>query len=219
MYLTFVNPNLTSDIGVYRIKHKNPPTLDNLQLIQRENKEIRLNNIRYGNILVIVKNPQTKRWICKCDCGNTVELSTQSLRNGKLQYCGYLCKLNTKNRLKSKAEKLFSSYKRGAKSRKIEFFLSSEQFLSLIKQDCFYCGTKPKKLRYYSKYDNVSYNGVDRLDSDKGYMYDNCVPCCKYCNISKLDTPPLDWLNWIYKISYRKDKIKKFFLEKFNADK
>jgi hypothetical protein len=29
------------------------------------------------------------------------------------------------------------------------------------------------------------YNGIDRLDSSKGYVLENCVPCCSEINWAK----------------------------------
>lgn len=36
--------------------------------------------------------------------------------------------------------------------------------------------------RELSKY---VYGGIDRVDSSKGYTVDNCVSCCRECNVSK----------------------------------
>lgn len=33
----------------------------------------------------------------------------------------------------------------------------------------------------------VDCNGIDRIDSSKGYTEDNCRPCCTQCNTLKLD--------------------------------
>ncbi len=30
------------------------------------------------------------------------------------------------------------------------------------------------------------YNGIDRLDSSKGYTLENCVPCCEEINVMKM---------------------------------
>lgn len=32
---------------------------------------------------------------------------------------------------------------------------------------------------------NYPHNGVDRIDNNKGYEFNNCVPCCGDCNIAK----------------------------------
>lgn len=33
--------------------------------------------------------------------------------------------------------------------------------------------------------DPWKHNGIDRVDSSKGYTLDNCVPCCSKCNYAK----------------------------------
>jgi hypothetical protein len=43
-------------------------------------------------------------------------------------------------------------------------------------------------------------NGIDRVVPDKGYVYDNCVPCCKYCNRAKSDLTTEQFKNLIIKI-------------------
>lgn len=31
----------------------------------------------------------------------------------------------------------------------------------------------------------MTHNGIDRIDSLRGYEPDNCAPCCPTCNIAK----------------------------------
>ena len=53
--------------------------------------------------------------------------------------------------------------------------LTKEQFETIIKQPCYYCGIMQEK----------GFNGIDRMDSTKGYEIDNCVSCCTDCNLMK----------------------------------
>jgi hypothetical protein len=39
-------------------------------------------------------------------------------------------------------------------------------------------------------------NGIDRVDNTKGYSVDNCVPCCRRCNVAKADMTPDQFLGW-----------------------
>lgn len=64
------------------------------------------------------------------------------------------------------------SIKGNAKCRKIEFNLSDDDVNKLINSSCFYCGVE-------------NCDGIDRIDSKKGYELNNCVPCCKTCNLMK----------------------------------
>jgi len=57
------------------------------------------------------------------------------------------------------------------------FGITLEQFRDLIEDgNCYYCGS--------SLNDFVGYC-LDRIDNDKGYFVDNCIPCCPKCNIAK----------------------------------
>lgn len=82
--------------------------------------------------------------------------------------------------------KLYCYYRSGAKARGIEWDLSEEEVKSLIKADCYYCGEPPSKSQSVSYKDDFELvNGIDRVDSDKPYTINNCVPCCPTCNLMK----------------------------------
>ena len=53
--------------------------------------------------------------------------------------------------------------------------LTKEQFNNITKQPCYYCGIIQEK----------GFNGIDRMDSIKGYEIENCVSCCTECNMMK----------------------------------
>lgn len=66
----------------------------------------------------------------------------------------------------------FFRVKTSAKVRGIEFLLTEEQGIEMIKKPCTYCG-KPKS------------SGIDRIDSNGVYTIENCEPCCGTCNNRK----------------------------------
>jgi len=153
---------------------------------------------RFGRLTVIKRDysdPRNKAdkifWLCKCDCGNEKNIDGRHLRNGNTKSCGCL-----RNELTSKRSRLgfglantrerISRYKSNAKNRGLEWNLTEEQFTKLTKQNCYYCGAKPKN-QSKRKWQNGSYacNGLDRIDNTKGYTIDNVVPCCKDCNAAK----------------------------------
>jgi len=84
----------------------------------------------------------------------------------------------------------FAGYRYGAKLRNIWFDLTFHEFTVLSKQECFYCGVTPETSRRAinlntRKLEVVSRNGIDRLDNNQGYILENCVPCCRWCNTMK----------------------------------
>lgn len=96
-------------------------------------------------------------------------------------------------------------YKQGALSRGFEWNLSNAEFEHLISQDCYYCGEKPKAIQSLKRYihvkDDIKVNGIDRLDSLKGYTIDNCVPCCTMCNRMKLNYTVDNFIQHVHKIA------------------
>jgi hypothetical protein len=69
----------------------------------------------------------------------------------------------------------YSNYKRSANDKNIEFGLLSDVFDEIVKAPCYYCGTIQDK----------GFNGIDRQNSEIGYVVDNCVSCCQMCNYMK----------------------------------
>ena len=97
---------------------------------------------------------------------------------------------------------LYTSYKNRATKSNKEFSLTKELFRELTKGACYYCGEQPNQIiKGLGKTSgNYVYNGIDRVDSSKGYLKDNVVSCCKTCNFMKLDHSKTDFLKHIEKI-------------------
>lgn len=66
----------------------------------------------------------------------------------------------------------YQMYVTSARRRRIAFGLTLVQFCHYYDGTCVYCGTH-------------HCHGVDRIDSNKGYVEDNVQPCCKGCNYMK----------------------------------
>ena len=69
----------------------------------------------------------------------------------------------------------YSDYKKRALDSRHCFELSYEQFESLVKMPCYYCGIIQDK----------GFNGLDRQDQQNGYTIANSVSCCRMCNFMK----------------------------------
>lgn len=96
---------------------------------------------------------------------------------------------------------LYSNYKLRAKAKGLEFSLSKSEFECLTKESCMYCGVPPSQVfTNGGKASPYTYNGVDRVDSIKGYTIRNTVPCCKTCNYAKSNLTLVEFINWLDRI-------------------
>ena len=111
---------------------------------------------------------------------------------------------------------MYWEYKDKATKRGYTFLLARDEFRQLTQQPCIYCGKQPsmeKRSRAYtiSKKNKLNttpyvYSGIDRKDNARGYILDNCVPCCKTCNFMKGQLSYTEFLEHIERIAqYRKD--------------
>ena len=95
----------------------------------------------------------------------------------------------------TKLNRIKNAYKNNAKVRNISWELTDSEFLELVTKSCAYCGHTQE------------YNGIDRINSNKGYTADNCVPCCSWCNTMKLDHSLEEFLQHITNIyNFQKEK-------------
>lgn len=96
--------------------------------------------------------------------------------------------------------KHYTTYKWCAKDRNLEFSLNIDEFDALTKQNCHYCGQQPvPRIDKSTKRYNGPFigNGIDRMDSTRGYTLNNCVPCCFACNYAKHTRTYEDYKAWI----------------------
>lgn len=68
-----------------------------------------------------------------------------------------------------------------AKSRGHDIDLTPEDSIAYREGRCAYCGVSGS-------------NGIDRIDSERGYVTGNMQSCCKRCNIAKNDMAEPEWL-------------------------
>lgn len=143
-------------------------------------------------------------WICRCDCGKTRRVKTNNLIKGFVKSCGcqkdiLRAKKQTKPPKIVAVNTIWHRYKKNAYYREIDFPLSKDDVKSYMFSNCHYCGSLPTNtlvMKNITGDRGVLYNGIDRIDSNLGYSKDNCVPCCKLCNMAKNDTPLDEFLAW-----------------------
>ncbi len=115
---------------------------------------------------------------------------------------------NLKEKGTSGLSVLYRRYKMKAKYRKLEFSLDKNTFKMLTSSNCYYCGEKPNQqvfepnLSAQGKINSTYlYNGLDRIDNNKGYTKDNVVPCCRLHNEWKRALSYKDFINIIHNTS------------------
>ncbi len=176
---------------------------------------IDLTHQKFGRLLVIkrVPNPSANKfnekrayWLCRCDCGKERIIRGVSLRNGNTFSCG--CFRNERIRkIKNKTpgytakHAVFCDYVYSARARKLDFTITENEFDELTKRSCYYCGELPSRVVIQKNAPGeFVYNGLDRVDSSRGYVMDNVVACCTMCNFAKSNTDQGDFLRWVEKV-------------------
>ncbi len=149
-------------------------------------------------------------WLCKCDCGNNIIIKGKYLKNGDTRSCG--CLKSETNRLQAYEMhkiRIFPEInfeyvtKHFWKERYEE--LPYNDYLRLSQQNCFYCGSMPKKKESMTAkwaFETVGfvYNGIDRIDSNKEHTTDNVVSACWNCNRAKRERTLEEFLIHISKL-------------------
>lgn len=146
--------------------------------------------------------------LCRCDCGKEVKIKASKVKAKLNKSCGCLMKehlssfignhtrgkqpAHTKPTGEAAMNYVYKNYKTSAKKRKLSFNLLKEDFSRLTKLDCHYCNLAPSTvMKGQDKSRKLNgdyiYNGLDRVDSNKGYELENVVTCCERCNRLKSD--------------------------------
>jgi hypothetical protein len=172
----------------------------------------------FGQLLVVKPTGKKYRdgsqiYECLCSCGKVVNVSSGRLTESGTKSCG--CVLNGKLRNGmyriqeglASMHSLMCSYRFDAKSRGFSFDLGDDDFRSITKRNCIYCGCEPSAIHGRSRPNgHYVFNGIDRLDSSKGYSIENCVPCCKSCNIAKHTMSYDEFKAWVSKVYFNMHK-------------
>lgn len=181
---------------------------------------------KFGRWTVIGKSIEEPKYcrgysLCECECGRQKNVANYTLTAGKSKSCGCT---NVRNKEYSPGESTLNEKymvcRYTSKTRGLTFSLTIEEYKNIVEKQCYYCGAEPMPYNRYLKKDGtknksaltsqmtkkridnswIKINTVDRLDSDKGYSIDNCVPACWPCNEAKMDSTVQDFIDRAYKI-------------------
>jgi len=185
--------------------------------------KVRVND-KHGRLTVIShagKDHRNKHlWLCLCECGNEKVVVSDNLSSGKSNSCGclkaeFLARKGNQYGLHEDREVAllkvqYSHLKRRDKKKGFSDTLSLDVFSLLSKSPCKYCGLEHSKeiedrLNESKSQKRLSdhvlkCNGIDRVDSSKGYTVENSVACCKYCNTAKNTMSENDFYEWIKRV-------------------
>lgn len=160
---------------------------------------------RFGKLVVLglagMKDSHAQ-WLCRCDCGNEPIIVSGNLR--KAVGCG--CEQGVPRIVRAPGEtarlRVLQGYQKNARKRGLVWELSDEDFDSLTSSNCHYCGQPPSTVYRAGKYEGgtFTYNGLDRRDSSVGYVRENVLPCCRFCNRAKSDMSYEDFMVWTLRL-------------------
>lgn len=171
------------------------------------------------------KNRLTHYYNYKCECGNIETAPKNSLlaakrnelKNKKIIYSCSNCrrdklsewaKINCFRHTSvedARCSVLHSNYRSKCKLKNWEFNLTFNEFKKLVMSNCHYCNLEPNKFRKdiaktRQGISRTYFNGIDRIDSSKGYTLNNVVPCCEDCNKAKRNLSYVQFLDLIKRI-------------------
>ena len=167
-------------------------------------------NVQIGNVndygVKIINGPykirNTNSWDFLCPyCNKTFVAPTTNFSKAKSCYeCRGFVKRKSSEEITWKNHYLMVKGRRHSKEK--GFDLTEQEFKELSSLNCFYCNSEPtltKGHRSWSSY--IKTNGLDRVDSSMGYLYNNVVPCCKYCNFAKSDRTVEEFNKWVIQLA------------------
>ncbi len=181
---------------------------------QEKRKEIKSGEV-FGNRTVIKEiEPRGKirMFLCKCVCGSELPTQMVQLTSERNEKCYNCLGFEKHPKEESPFVRVYSAYKSSAQRRGFTFELSYEDFKDIMLKDCHYCGDSAEiSVNSYrnSKKRNrkqISRNGVDRINSLRGYTVDNVAPCCGLCNAIKSNATTQEFLEHVKKIYNHQQK-------------
>lgn len=131
---------------------------------------------------------KARRIFCVCDCGRKHDTNSNRLFLGATTRCRSCASPKIYTRAEYLRRQSYFNYKNGAERRGYDYLLTMDEFLKFTDSPCTYCGLTPAK-------------GVDRRNNNIGYIFENCTPCCKQCNLAKRDMTEKEFFLWLQRLA------------------
>jgi hypothetical protein len=174
---------------------------------------------QYGSwsVLSNCERGKNTRWLCRCVCGVERKVLRFSLVTSRSTSCG--CE-GHKRQQRALAKpggfaartSVLTAYRVSARARGLCFELSRDEFLTIVQMPCAYCGSLPSRvIAGKGPAESFVCNGIDRIDSEQGYLLSNVLPCCSICNRAKGIMDRDGFVSWVSRVyahlSLRQDVI------------
>lgn len=185
-------------LDLYKIKKRKSKIV-----IDKESIRLDIKNQKFGRLTAIEPTNKKVRknivWIFKCDCGKIIEAQATRVKSGHKSSCGCLHNDVAKSyRLEKNPNwtgykcirgAYWSSLKRGAKERNLEFSITIEYAWEIYQKQNGLCklSNLPIGLDYRDSNKKEKEASLDRIDSSKGYIEGNIQWIHKTINYMKMD--------------------------------
>lgn len=149
----------------------------------------------------------------RCSCGRESSTDRLQITSGRSKKCKSCAQKEVRPKTAigpmPSARSVYVDYRHKAKDRGLGFELTFDEFLEVVRQQCYYCDREPSNLFKAKRegHEDFTYSGVDRIVNAEGYRVDNVVPCCKECNYSKRNMGINEFYQWACRIVMNVHKI------------
>jgi len=158
--------------GCFEIINEDKKSCSKCRIKEQEN-ENKNNTVKKNKAIKFNEENQEKTENTMCQQCNKIVKEDNIINNKCLECYDAYRKAEQNRNPQDPLIKHLSDYKSRCKKNGIEWELTDEEAKDYFNSKCDYCNSL------------TNYNGIDRIDSNIGYIKKNCVACCSICNIMK----------------------------------
>lgn len=158
---------------------------------------------KYGHLTFLDKaesatNGEGAIWNVRCDCGNVSQKRAKYVAAGRVKTCGK-CELSrklmtTRGVKRPTGDKAMQKLYNTAVSRYMTAGLAYDEYVSVITQNCVFCGKIP---RLKNKGPKIAHNEMCWDDMAKHVTAEDCYTICTECRIHKGRSKPSEYLDYL----------------------